>query len=109
MKTDTIKQSTIRIIKEVLHKNKKYNISSDFPFVQIIGFIITYQAKVMNKFLHERGFMMVKAKELDFKLIDSNLKVHGSRNVYLTYNNYLKYKKERSEERRVGKECRSRW
>lgn len=95
MKTDTIKQSTIRIIKEVLHQNKKYYVSSDFPFVQMIGFIITYQAKVMNKFLHERGFMRVKAKELDFKLIDSDVKVRGNRNVYITMNNYLRYKKEK--------------
>jgi hypothetical protein len=95
MKTDTIKQSTIRQIKEVLHQNKKYYISSDFPFVQIIGLYLTYQAKVMNKFLHERGFMRVKAKEIDFNMINSNVKVRGNRNVYITMNNYLRYKKEK--------------
>lgn len=93
MKQNTIKQYTISQIREVLHKNNTFYTSSDFPFIQLEGFYITYQAKVMNRFLHERGFIRVKGSEIDFNKLDC--KVHGNRNVYLTYNNYLRYKKEK--------------
>ena len=96
MRTDTIKFATISQVKDVLRSNKKYYVSTDFPFIQLDGFYISYQGKVMNRFLHDKGFMMVKGKELDFNKINSNVKVRGNRNVYITMNNYLRYKKEKA-------------
>jgi hypothetical protein len=94
MKTDTIKQSTIRIIKEVLHKNKKFYISSDFPFTQLIGLYLTYQAHVMNEFLRERGFTIVRARDIDLKRTGrTDVKVRANRNIWIKTENFINYKK----------------
>ena len=59
MKT-TIKQQTIEAINKVLRSNKKFYISSDFPFIQLVGLYLTYQAKVMNEYLREKGAVYQK-------------------------------------------------
>ena len=91
MKT-TVKQQTINEVKKVLQKHRKFYISSDFPFVQIIRFHITYQGRVMNEYLRQRGFTLVKANEIDLTQL-GNFKIRANRNVWITFNNYLRYKK----------------
>jgi hypothetical protein len=91
MKT-TVKQQTINAVKKVLEKRRKYYISSDFPIVQMIDYYITYQGRVMNEYLRQRGYTLVKANEIDLSQID-NKKVRANRNVWITFNNYLRYKK----------------
>lgn len=90
MKT-TIKQATINTINKVLKSNKKFYISSDFPFVQIINFYLTYQAQVMNEFLRSKGFTIVQAKDVDLKRSDVN--VRANRNIWIKTANYINYKK----------------
>ena len=76
MKT-TIKQATINTINKVLRTNKKFYISSDFPFIQLVGLYLTYQAKVMNEYLREKGFTVVRA----------------NRNIWLKTKDFINYKK----------------
>ena len=90
MKT-TIKQTTIEAINKVLRSHKKFYISSDFPFVQLIGLYLTYQAKVMNQYLIEKGFTMVQGKDVDLKRTD--VKVRANRNIWLKTANFINYKK----------------
>ena len=90
MKT-TIKQQTIEAINKVLRSNKKFYISSDFPFVQLIGLYLTYQAKVMNQYLIEKGFTVVLAKDVDLKRTD--VKVRANRNIWLKTKDFINYKK----------------
>lgn len=90
MKT-TIKQTTIEAINKVLRSHKKFYISSDFPFVQLIGLYLTYQAKVMNQYLIEKGFTMVQGKDVDLKRTD--VKVRANRNIWIKTANYINYKK----------------
>jgi maleate cis-trans isomerase len=90
MKT-TIKQATINTINKVLKSNKKFYISSDFPFVQIVNFYLTYQAQVMNEFLRSKGFTIVQAKDVDLKRSDVN--VRANRNIWIKTANYINYKK----------------
>ena len=91
MKT-TIKQATINTINKVLKSNKKFYISSDFPFVQIVNFYLTYQAQVMNEFLRSKGFTIVQAKDVDLKRSDVN--VRANRNIWIKTANYINYKKQ---------------
>jgi maleate cis-trans isomerase len=90
MKT-TIKQATIEMINKVLKSNKKFYISSDFPFVQLVGFYLTYQAQVMNEYLREKGFTVVRAKDVNLKRTD--VKVRANRNIWLKTENFINYKK----------------
>ena len=90
MKT-TIKQATIEMINKVLKSNKKFYISSDFPFVQLVGFYLTYQAQVMNEYLREKGFTVVRAKDVNLKRTD--VKVRANRNIWLKTANFINYKK----------------
>jgi hypothetical protein len=92
MKTETIKQQTINEVKKVLKKSKKFYTSSDFPFLQIINFYITYQGRVMNQYLRQRGFIIVKAKELDLFKSDEKHSIRGNRNVWISTKNYINYK-----------------
>jgi hypothetical protein len=91
LKRTTIKEKTIEAIKAVLRSRRKYYISSDFPFLQIINFYLTYQGKVMNNYLHSKGYLIVVAKEIDTARIDGR-KVRKNRNVFITMNNYIQYK-----------------
>jgi hypothetical protein len=86
----TIKERTIEIVQKVLRSHRKYYISSDFPFLQILNFYITYQGKIMNDYLRQKGYLIVKAKEIDIQRIDGR-KVRKNRNVYITANNYIQY------------------
>ena len=90
MKT-TIKQVTIEAINKVLRTNKKFYISSDFPFIQLIGIYLTYQAKIMNQYLIEKGFTVVRAKDVNLKRTD--VKVRANRNIWLKTENFINYKK----------------
>ena len=90
MKT-TIKQATINTIDRVLNSNKKFYISSDFPFVQLVGLYLTYQAKIMNQYLIEKGFTVVRAKDVNLQRTD--VKVRANRNIWLKTANYINYKK----------------
>ena len=90
MKT-TIKQATINTIDRVLNSNKKFYISSDFPFVQLVGLYLTYQAQVMNKYLIEKGFTVVRAKDVNLQRTD--VKVRANRNIWLKTENFINYKK----------------
>jgi hypothetical protein len=90
MKT-TIKQATIEAINKVLRTNKKFYISSDFPFIQLIGIYLTYQAKIMNQYLIEKGFTVVRAKDVNLKRTD--VKVRANRNIWLKTENFINYKK----------------
>lgn len=87
----TIKQQTIEAINKVLRSNKKFYISSDFPFVQLVGLYLTYQAKIMNQYLIEKGFTVVLAKDVDLKRTDVN--VRANRNIWIKTANYINYKK----------------
>jgi hypothetical protein len=90
MKT-TIKQATINTINQVLKTNKKFYISSDFPFIQLVGLYLTYQAQVMNKYLIEKGFTVVKAKDVNLQRTD--VKVRANRNIWIKTENFINYKK----------------
>ena len=93
MKT-TIKQATINTINKVLRTNKKFYISSDFPFVQLVGLYLTYQAQVMNEYLREKGFTVVRAKDIDLKRTGrTDVKVRANRNIWLKTENFINYKK----------------
>jgi hypothetical protein len=94
MKT-TIKQATIEAINKVLRSHKKFYISSDFPFVQLIGLYLTYQAKIMNQYLIEKGFTVVLAKDVDLNRLTgcSDVKVRANRNIWIKTGDYINYKK----------------
>ena len=93
MKT-TIKQATINTIDRVLNSNKKFYISSDFPFIQLVGLYLTYQAKVMNEYLREKGFTVVRAKDIDLKRTGrTDVKVRANRNIWLKTKDFINYKK----------------
>ena len=93
MKT-TIKQATINTINKVLRTNKKFYISSDFPFVQLVGLYLTYQAQVMNEYLREKGFTVVRAKDIDLKRTGrTDVKVRANRNIWIKTENFINYKK----------------
>jgi hypothetical protein len=95
MKTDTIKQATIEAIDKVLRSHKKFYISLDFPFVQLIGFYLTYQAKIMNQYLQGKGFTMVQAKDVDLNRLTgrTDVKVRANRNIWIKTENFINYKK----------------
>ena len=95
MKTLTIKGVTIEAINKVLRTNKKFYISSDFPFLQLDGFYLTYQAKIMNKYLIEKGFTMVQAKDVDLNALtkQSDVKVRANRNIWIKTEKFINYKK----------------
>ena len=78
---ETIKKSTTDIIDKVLRSHKKFYISSDFPIVQLIGFFLTYKAKIMNQYLIEKGYTMVRAKDVDLNKLTgkSDIKVRANR------------------------------
>jgi hypothetical protein len=86
----TIKQQTIEAINKVLRTHKKFYISSDFPFVQIINFYLTHQGRVMNQYLREKGFTVVLAKDVDLKRTDVN--VRANRNIWIKTVNYINYR-----------------
>ena len=86
----TIKARTIEAVQKVLRSHRKYYISSDFPFLQIVNFYVTYQGKIMNDYLRQKGYLIVKAEEIDISGIDGR-KVRKNRNVYITANNYIQY------------------
>ena len=90
MKT-TIKQQTIEAINKVLRSHKKFYISSDFPFVQIVNLYLTYHAQVMNRYLIEKGFTVVRMKDVDLKRTD--VKVRANRNIWIKTANYINNKK----------------
>ena len=87
----TIKQATINTINKVLRSNKKFYISSDFPFIQIANLYLTYQAQVMNKYLIEKGFTVVRAKDVNLQRTD--VKVRANRNIWIKTENFINYKK----------------
>ncbi|MFA5207434.1 MAG: hypothetical protein WC428_02140 [Candidatus Paceibacterota bacterium] len=91
----SIKQKTIEEIDKVLKKRKKFYVSSDFPFVQLIGFYLTYKAKIMNQYLIEKGYTMVQAKDVDLNTLtkQSDVKVRANRNIWIKTENYINYKK----------------
>jgi len=89
---NTIKQQTIDAIKKVLKTNRKYYISSDFPFVQTVLYYITYRGKVMNEYLRDRGYLLMNAKDVNIASIDGK-KVRGNRNIYIKTENFIRYKK----------------
>jgi maleate cis-trans isomerase len=93
MRTETIKQATINEVKKVLRKNKKFYTSSDFPFVQIINFYITYQGKIMNEYLRQKGFVIVKAKEISLFKSNEKHSIRDNRNIWIKVNDYINYKK----------------
>ena len=87
----TIKQATIEAINKVLRSHKKFYISSDFPFVQIINFYLTHQGRVMNQYLIQKGFTVVLAKDVNLKRTD--VKVRANRNIWLKTKDFINYKK----------------
>ena len=91
----TIKQQTIEAINKVLRTNKKFYISSDFPFVQIINFYLTHQGRVMNQYLIEKGFTVVLAKDVDLNKLTgrTDVNVRANRNIWIKTANYINYKK----------------
>lgn len=93
MKSETIKQQTINEVKEVLKKRKKFYISTDFPFLQLDGFYLTYKAKIMNAYLRQKGYLMLKAKDYDLSLADKKNRIRGNRNIWITATNFINYKK----------------
>ena len=86
----TIKARTIEAVQKVLRSHRKYYISTDFPFLQIVNFYVTHQGKIMNDYLRQKGYLIVKAKEIDIQRIDGR-KVRKNSNVYITANNYIQY------------------
>jgi len=93
MKSETIKQQTINEVKKVLKKGKKFYISTDFPFLQLDGFYLTYKAKIMNTYLRQKGYLMLKAKDYDFSLVDKKNRIRANRNIWITATNFINYKK----------------
>ena len=95
MKTLTIKGTTIEAIDKVLRKNKKFYISSDFPFAQLEGFYLTYKAKIMNKYLIEKGFTMVQGKDVNLSKLTGHpvVNVRANRNIWIKTENFINYKK----------------
>jgi hypothetical protein len=95
MRTNTIKHQTIEAINKVLRSHKKFYISSDFPFVQIINFYLTHQGKVMNQYLIQKGFTVVLAKDVDLNRLTgrTDVKVRANRNVWIKTKNFINYKK----------------
>jgi hypothetical protein len=95
METITIKQATIEAINKVLRSHKKFYVSSDFPFAQLEGFYLTYQAKIMNKYLIEKGFTMVQAKDVNLNKLTgcTYVNVRTNRNIWIKTENFINYKK----------------
>ena len=95
MRTNTIKQATIEAINKVLRSHKKFYISSDFPFVQIINFYLTHQGRVMNQYLIQKGFTVVLAKDVDLNKLTgrTDVNVRANRNIWIKTANYINYKK----------------
>ena len=91
----TIKATTIETIDKVLRSHKKFYTSIDFPFLQLDGFYLTYQAKIMNKYLQEKGFTMIQAKDVDLNKLTgkSDVKVRANRNVWIKTEKFINYKK----------------
>ena len=95
MKTTTIKETTIEAIDKVLRSHKKFYTSTDFPFLQLDGFYLTYQAKIMNKYLIEKGFTMVHGKDVNLSKLTGHpvVNVRANRNVWIKTENFINYKK----------------
>lgn len=93
MKSETIKQQTINEVKTVLKKRKKFYVSTDFPFLQMNGIYLTYKAKIMNAYLRQKGYLMLKAKDYDLSLADRKNKIRGNRIIWITATNFINYKK----------------
>ena len=95
MRTTTIKQQTIEAVNKVLRTRKKFYISSDFPFVQIVNFYLTHQGRVMNQYLIQKGFTVVLAKDVDLNRLTgrSDVNVRANRNIWIKTENYINYKK----------------
>ena len=91
MKTDTLKLATIEEVKKVLRKGKKFYTSSDFPFMQMDGFYLTYKAKIMNEYLRKKGFLIVKAKEIGLSKSNGKHSIRANRNIWITATNYINY------------------
>jgi hypothetical protein len=91
----TIKATTIEAIDKVLRSHKKFYISTDFPFAQLEKFFLTYKAKIMNKYLQEKGFTMVQAKDVDLNKLTgkSDIKVRANRNVWIKTEKFINYMK----------------
>lgn len=87
----TIKEATIADVNEVLKKRRKFYFASDFPFTQLIGFYLTYQGRVMNRYLLDKGYIFVKAKNLNMSALTKK-KVRANRNVILKLSKYIAYK-----------------
>jgi len=95
MRSNTIKQATIDTIDQVLKSHKRFYVSTDFPFLQLDGFYLTYKAKIMNQYLIEKGYTMVRAKDVDLNTLtkQSDVKVRANRNIWIKTENYINYKK----------------
>lgn len=89
MKSNTIKQETIDEVKKVLNKRKNFYVSTDFPFLQVNGLYLTYKAKVMNAYLRQKGYLMLKAKDYDFSLADKKHRITGNRIIWITATNFI--------------------
>lgn len=89
MRSNTIKQQTIDEVKKVLKKRKIFYVSTDFPFLQVNGIYLTYKAKVMNAYLRQRGYLMLKAKDYDFSLADKKHSIRGNRLIWISATNFI--------------------
>ena len=88
----SVKAATIADIQATLAKRRKYYISSDFPFIQTKDGYTTYQGRILEKFLREKGYVRVRANEIDLARID-NRNVRGNRNVMIKLKDYIQFKK----------------
>jgi hypothetical protein len=94
MRTDTLKLATIEEVKKALRKGKKFYTSSDFPFIQMDGFYLTYRAKIMNMYLRKRGYLMIKAKEIGLSKSNEKHSIRANRNIWISVTNYINYKRQ---------------
>lgn len=88
----TIKQQTIEAIKKVLRRSKKYYVKADFPFQQEKDGYITHQGRVFREYMRSKGFMWVRAKEINTDAIDGR-KLRKNNTVVIKPGNYITYKR----------------
>jgi hypothetical protein len=89
----TVKEATIADIKSVLKSRKKFYLTTDFPFTQMLGGYLTYQARVMNEYLRENGYIFVRAGNLNMSALTKK-KIRTNKNVILKLSRYISYKRD---------------
>ena len=92
MEKTTIKQQTITAIKKVLRRSKKYYVKADFPFKQEQDGYITHQGRVFREYMRSKGFIWVKASEINIEAIDGR-KLRKNNTIVIKPGNFIQFKR----------------